>query len=200
MYQHTVPVDVLKACGHSVRQILTKHNRRQFREENDYARFRFCDDCEALIAHWLSEDNKTPPLNLKLCELTGTPKQVAWAQSLRAERMKRLLPAMASAQAHGGKMAAAVWKTIALICMQQRASWWIEKRERKIDIAFEAVPFENHLSRIFYKDSGSLFITAEKAKSYALQHVERVCPVEGKYTTVPVVRNFDQQQGVAVAP
>lgn len=185
MFSPTVmPVRIIRACNHSAVVELRYRGLRDKSQQQENERSFFCGDCKALLAEWLSEANTCAPYSVELPELVGSEKQVKWAKGLRAEQMRRLLPAMTAAAEHGGKMGAAVWQALYALVAQRQAKFWIDNRELGFShhyVETEAVYFAKGISYGSVFSERSVFGRLKKSAPYVIEEVKRRCPVPPVY-------------------
>lgn len=185
MFSATVmPVRIIRACDHGEVVELRYRGMRDKSQQQDTARSFFCKECKVLLEAWLSAANAAAPYPVDLPALIGSEKQVKWAQSLRAEQMRRLLPAMTAAAEHGGKMGAAVWQALYALVAQRQAKFWIDNRELGFShhyVETEAVYFAKGISYGAVFSERSVFGRLKKSAPYVIEEVKRRCPVAPAY-------------------
>lgn len=131
-------MSITRSCGHSTEeQLYGSHQERSRREA--WLREQPCLSCQREAGHEMAREQAAAT---GLPTLDGTPKQVAWAMTIRAGKLTDLNTAITREEELGNRAVAAgqvdqaqVDNKLALlvtirdeIATQASASWWIEQR------------------------------------------------------------------------
>lgn len=118
------------SCGHTVIHNIVGPTRDRDRKA-EWIGSRPCEDC------WRAEqDRQRQEANAAAAEsnqaaglptLTGSPKQIAWAETIRARALAAIDARFAAARAKGNDVSVAERKTAILVTMTA-SDWWIEHR------------------------------------------------------------------------
>lgn len=180
MFSSTVmPVLVARACGHVETEELRYRGTRDKNQQVEMARRTICKSCRVMLEGWL-EATDDAPYPAQLPALSGSDKQVKWAESIRATQLKRLLPAMTAAAAHGDKIGAAVWQALYVIVTQRQARFWIDNRELGFSrhyIELEATYFAMTVTFGVNFSERSIFGNLKKHAPHKIEEARRRCPV-----------------------
>ncbi|MCF6783367.1 hypothetical protein [Stutzerimonas stutzeri] len=174
-----MPIRVTRACGHSESEEFRYRTVRDRNQQAEAARRVVCRSCRVMIQGWLELANETP-YQVQLPVLSGSDKQVKWAESIRANQLKSLLPAMAAAAAHGDKIGAAVWQALYVIVMQRQARFWIDNREVGFShyyVEAEATYFAMTVTFGVTFSERSIFGYLKKNAPHVIEDARRRCPV-----------------------
>ena len=173
-----MPICVIRACGHSESEEFRYRSVRDRNQQVDMARRAICKSCRVMLEGWL-EATDDAPYPAQLPALSGSDKQVKWAESIRATQLKRLLPAMTAAAAHGDKIGAAVWQALYVIVTQRQARFWIDNRELGFSrhyIELEATYFAMTVTFGVIFSERSIFGYLKKHAPHVIEDARRRCP------------------------
>ena len=111
-------------CGHSEEiNLIGKHTERERRL--DWLASRPCLDCVRAAQRAAAEQQATAQA---LPALTGSPKQVSWALTLRAQALAGATELVNAAQAQRAPIATELAGRLASLRGQTSAAWWIDHR------------------------------------------------------------------------
>lgn len=127
--------DITYQCGHTItEQLYGKHTERQRRIEA--AQYRLCPDC-----YRAQQLAKATEANAELPALTGTEKQISWAEQIRAKAMSGLAELEAQAAKSAGTEAQKQQFTAAAGSLRAKSSagYWIDNRDRSARLLINAI-------------------------------------------------------------
>lgn len=124
--------NVTRACGHEETvQLIGKVKDREWRLENVEPN-KLCRECwQAEVARQREEANRAAAeaaKELGLPELVGTEKQVAWARTIRQEKLGDIQRHFAQTARMGDVVSARLQAAACRIQQKTEASYWIDRR------------------------------------------------------------------------
>jgi len=179
--KNSYPFNITRACGHLEVVSLRYGSAREKNIELSAANAMFCKECRGLLESWMGPTNSIDEHAVVLASITGTPRQVSWAQALRSKLAAPMLRAMNSAAEHGGPVGAAAWKALYVTVTQREASFWIDNRERGINhymIEREAGCFARGYDSLAL--GSTIFTHIRKSGAHRLAEIEQRCPVSAE--------------------
>ncbi len=129
-YSSVAPTPVTRVCGHRESEYISYQNSRDRAKILQFATLEYCAECKTKIQGWFDATD-LPPYPLELPELMGSDKQIKWAQSIRAARLKHLLGVLALSAADTGVAGIGMSRAITAFALQADARFWIQDREEK---------------------------------------------------------------------
>ena len=127
-------------CGHTGTVELFGKTKIRYEKIEWMERNQICPDCyqAAKDAERAAQNKIAAEKNQGLVELVGTPKQVAWAETIRAEKLANAETLLEKAEqfiANGENLDSAriVKATTEEWMNQPSASWWIDHRNRSLE-------------------------------------------------------------------
>ena len=171
-------ITVSRVCGHSETQDIRYKGTREKQQIQHYERLRFCKACQQQIRDWFS-DSSAAPYPLSLRPLSGSEKQVAWADRLRAGRAFQLLKVMALAASDGSKTGIALWQAIHTFIQQCQARFWIDNKDEVYGPDYFALEASYYLmpSTIGVQFSPrSIFGMLKEKAPYRIQEAKAILP------------------------
>jgi len=131
--------DITYQCGHTItEQLYGKHTERQRRIEA--AQYRLCPDC-----YRAQQLAKATEANAELPALTGSEKQISWAEQIRAEIIGELIElenVVAASDATGPDVEAKklqIAAAAATLRANTSATYWIDNRDRSARLLINAI-------------------------------------------------------------
>lgn len=143
-------LSVTVACGHNQFIKLRYRGTREKNEQIADAKTMMCDECRSQIRAWMEADNGEQKFSMDFPPLTGTPKQIPWATSIRKARYEKFGAMMqALSRMSDNELAKNTWKALYLMLMVTESRHWIDNR----DFAFTDLNLFYEVSNLM-KDPG----------------------------------------------
>lgn len=114
------------SCGHVERVRIYDADRREAEDKAEWMATRPCMDC---VREERDAAARATDAKLDMAPLTGSEKQVAWAETIRSRTMAQAQAKLRAAERKGRTGAADGWRDVVdAISSQASAAWWIEHR------------------------------------------------------------------------
>jgi hypothetical protein len=111
---------ITHSCGHEQEHYIIREYAADYDRQAARLSRGKCDACRAPAAALVASQTRTAILEVGLASLEGSPKQIAWAETIRAKRLSVL------SRSDSG--------TVMIVARVTDAKWWIDRRSDPDDV------------------------------------------------------------------